>query len=190
MKLVIFLLMAAAAAWGQPAPAEPGLKKGAVIPAFSLPDQDGHKQTLQSLKGPKGLMLVFVRSADWCIYCKVQLVEFEQNLQVLRKQGLGLAVIGAGLAAMPMLPANALPSDPDPAASSPVKETPARDKLGQAASATDLNSVHSTYPSSGEPLLRRSVPEGSFANHGPLPVRTQVLTHGCAGRQWRRTQDG
>ena len=33
---------------------------------------------------------------------------------------------------MPMLPANALPSDPDSAASSPVKETPARDKLGQA----------------------------------------------------------
>ena len=33
---------------------------------------------------------------------------------------------------MPTLPANALPSDPDPAASSPVKETPARDKLGSA----------------------------------------------------------
>ena len=41
-------------------------------------------------------------------------------------------MIGAGLAAMPMLPAGAQPSDPDPAASSPIKETPARDKLGQA----------------------------------------------------------
>ena len=41
-------------------------------------------------------------------------------------------MIGAGLAAMPMLPAGAQPSDPDPAASSPIKETSARDKLGQA----------------------------------------------------------
>ncbi len=48
------------------------------------------------------------------------------------QQGLSLAVIGAGLAAMPMLPASAQPSDPDPIASSPVKETAARDKLGQA----------------------------------------------------------
>jgi hypothetical protein len=25
--------------------------------------------------GPKGLMLVFYRSADWCPYCKTQLAE-------------------------------------------------------------------------------------------------------------------
>jgi hypothetical protein len=32
---------------------------------FSLADQDGRTQTLRSLTGPKGLMLVFYRSADW-----------------------------------------------------------------------------------------------------------------------------
>jgi cytochrome oxidase Cu insertion factor (SCO1/SenC/PrrC family) len=43
----------------------PGVKTGAIIPAFSLPDQHGKPQTLASLRGPKGLMLVFFRSADW-----------------------------------------------------------------------------------------------------------------------------
>jgi len=35
------------------------------IPAFSLPDQNGTVQTLASLTGPKGALLVFYRSADW-----------------------------------------------------------------------------------------------------------------------------
>ena len=37
----------------------------AKIPDFSLPDQNGTVQTLQSIAGPKGAMLVFYRSADW-----------------------------------------------------------------------------------------------------------------------------
>jgi hypothetical protein len=35
------------------------------VPDFSLPDQNGKMQTLQSIMGPKGAMLVFIRSADW-----------------------------------------------------------------------------------------------------------------------------
>ncbi len=38
---------------------------GERIPAFELPDQNGNTQTFESLRGPKGLVLVFVRSADW-----------------------------------------------------------------------------------------------------------------------------
>ncbi len=33
--------------------------------AFDLPDQSGHHQTLASVAGPNGTMLVFFRSADW-----------------------------------------------------------------------------------------------------------------------------
>jgi len=40
---------------------EPGQK----IPSFELADQHGKRQNLASLAGPKGLMLAFVRSADW-----------------------------------------------------------------------------------------------------------------------------
>ena len=42
-----------------------GPSPGQQAASFSLPDQDGRTRTLQSLMGPKGLMLVFFRSADW-----------------------------------------------------------------------------------------------------------------------------
>jgi cytochrome oxidase Cu insertion factor (SCO1/SenC/PrrC family) len=32
---------------------------------FQLADQFGRQQTLKTLAGPKGTMLVFIRSADW-----------------------------------------------------------------------------------------------------------------------------
>jgi hypothetical protein len=42
-----------------------GPQVGERVPDFSLPDQDGRVRTLQSLMGERGLMLVFLRSADW-----------------------------------------------------------------------------------------------------------------------------
>ena len=42
-----------------------GPQVGARVPDFSLTDQSGHTQTLQSIMGPRGAMLVFQRSADW-----------------------------------------------------------------------------------------------------------------------------
>ncbi len=38
---------------------------GQHIPDFEAVDQHGDRQTFDSLKGPNGLLLVFVRSADW-----------------------------------------------------------------------------------------------------------------------------
>lgn len=42
-----------------------GPEMGTRVPAFSLQDQFGQTQTLKSVMGAKGLMLVFFRSADW-----------------------------------------------------------------------------------------------------------------------------
>lgn len=42
-----------------------GPNAGATIPRFSLKDQNGKAQTLRTLAGPSGTMLVFYRSADW-----------------------------------------------------------------------------------------------------------------------------
>ncbi len=42
-----------------------GLGVGQKAPAFSAHDQFGHEQDLVTLKGPKGTVLLFVRSADW-----------------------------------------------------------------------------------------------------------------------------
>jgi hypothetical protein len=42
-----------------------GLAIGLRAPAFSLRDQFGHPQDLQTLKAPQGTVLLFFRSADW-----------------------------------------------------------------------------------------------------------------------------
>ena len=42
-----------------------GPQVGELVPDFHLPDQTGTIQTLRSIMGPKGAMLVFLRSADW-----------------------------------------------------------------------------------------------------------------------------
>ena len=38
---------------------------GEKIPFFRAPDQHGEMQDFDSIRGPKGAMIVFFRSADW-----------------------------------------------------------------------------------------------------------------------------
>ena len=42
-----------------------GPQVGERVPDFSLPDQTGRVRDLQSIMGPRGAMIVFLRSADW-----------------------------------------------------------------------------------------------------------------------------
>jgi uncharacterized lipoprotein YbaY len=42
-----------------------GPQVGQQVPAFSLRDQSGKVWTRESIAGPKGAVLVFIRSADW-----------------------------------------------------------------------------------------------------------------------------
>jgi hypothetical protein len=42
-----------------------GPNVGESVPEFRLQDQNGAAQTLRSILGPKGALLVFYRSADW-----------------------------------------------------------------------------------------------------------------------------
>jgi len=42
-----------------------GPQVGEHVPDFTLKDQNGKTWTLQSIMGPKGVMIVFYRSADW-----------------------------------------------------------------------------------------------------------------------------
>ena len=37
----------------------------AAIPSVALPDQSGKVRKFEDIRGPKGAMLVFYRSADW-----------------------------------------------------------------------------------------------------------------------------
>lgn len=59
-----YALMAALALGGNAA-IHTGPEIGAKLPNFQAADQYGKTRTLSSLMGPKGLMLVVYRSADW-----------------------------------------------------------------------------------------------------------------------------
>ncbi len=45
--------------------AQTGVAIGERIPDFVAPDQNGRMMDFEAIRGPKGAMLVFVRSADW-----------------------------------------------------------------------------------------------------------------------------
>jgi hypothetical protein len=42
-----------------------GLEIGQRAPSFALTDQFGHEESNETLKGSKGTVLLFFRSADW-----------------------------------------------------------------------------------------------------------------------------
>ena len=61
-------------------PALAAAQVGKAFPVeLSLEDENGQVQTLESLRGDKGTVLVFVRSADWCPYCQVQLLDLKSD---------------------------------------------------------------------------------------------------------------
>jgi hypothetical protein len=63
--LMVALAAGAGAQEAQVAIDSLGPQVGAPVPAFSGVDQFNRPQTLQSVAGPEGAMLVFFRSADW-----------------------------------------------------------------------------------------------------------------------------
>jgi len=73
--------------------AEMGLKVGARIPAFTATSDTGAVSDFNSLKGTKGLTLVFFRSADWCPFCKAQLMDLNTIAADLSARGYPLAAL-------------------------------------------------------------------------------------------------
>lgn len=55
---------------------------------LSAPDQHGQMQTLDGLLGDKGAAIFFVRSADWCPFCKRQLGDINDRLAEFKALGL------------------------------------------------------------------------------------------------------
>ena len=71
MLAMFFIGMTTGTAWAQTPTrtkidvSKLGPQVGERVPDFSLQDQNGKTWTPKSIMGPKGAMLVFVRSADW-----------------------------------------------------------------------------------------------------------------------------
>lgn len=66
---------------------------GESIDIGSLSDQTGTARDLASLSGENGLVLMFVRSADWCPYCQAQMIEINGSLAEIESRGYAMATI-------------------------------------------------------------------------------------------------
>lgn len=70
-----------------PSYANATVKVGDMVPTIKLYDQYGGQRMWDDLKGEKGVVLVFFRSADWCPYCQAQLIDLRNNKEKFEKAG-------------------------------------------------------------------------------------------------------
>jgi peroxiredoxin len=72
----------------------PGPEVGSVFPdELKLQDQSGKTQSLKALMGKKGVAVFFVRSADWCPFCKRQLADANAHLAEFKQLGLNVVSV-------------------------------------------------------------------------------------------------
>ena len=98
MRSLVFTLAAVAAVLISPAAAlaasaNLGPAVGTKAPALAATNAAGAPASLRDLAGPRGLVLVFVRSARWCPYCQTQLIDLRQAQDALKAKGYGLAAL-------------------------------------------------------------------------------------------------
>src|SRR4051794_11189922 len=87
-------LLALSVAWAQSPWAPPGPEVGAVFPdELKLQDQSGKQQSLKALMGKNGIAVFFVRSADWCPFCKRQLADANGHLAEFKALGLNMVSV-------------------------------------------------------------------------------------------------
>jgi len=80
-------------ALSQEAAAGFGPATGARAPDFSLPDADGVTRVLADIAGPRGVVIFFNRSLDWCPICIAQTIELQGAAEAFEAAGWGLAVL-------------------------------------------------------------------------------------------------
>jgi len=105
LLLIAFLSTSALRAADTPAPAAeatppaaktftmPGLGIGESAPDFTLSDAAGKDVSLKALLKTSKVVLVFVRSADWCPFCRKQLQDLQTSLPEIEATGATLIAI-------------------------------------------------------------------------------------------------
>lgn len=71
----------------------PGLKVGAKAIDFTLKNSVGEDVALGALLQKGKVALVFVRSAEWCPFCRRQLQDLEKNLKDIEATGVQIVAI-------------------------------------------------------------------------------------------------
>lgn len=68
-----------------------GVQVGSVLPSdVVLEDQNSESKSFKDLMGKNGMVLFFYRSADWCPYCKAQLIDLRNNREKFEREGVSL----------------------------------------------------------------------------------------------------
>jgi len=87
-------LFAVSMSWAQSVWVPPGPAVGTVFPdELNLQDQSGKQQNLKSVMGKNGVAVFFVRSADWCPFCKRQLVDTNGHLAEFKALGINVVSV-------------------------------------------------------------------------------------------------
>lgn len=87
MIRTLFLALLAVAAFSPSAASAKGVDIGKTIPPITAKDQNGKEQSFDSLKGTKGITLVFIRSVEWCPFCQRQMIELSENAAKFKEAG-------------------------------------------------------------------------------------------------------
>ena len=95
MTTLVILGTAGSSPWTRTTGAETNtvLRPGTSLATVSALDQHGQPRALRSVVGTHGALVTFLRSADWCPSCKVQLVQLEAVRDRLAERGYGLAAL-------------------------------------------------------------------------------------------------
>ena len=71
-----------------------GPRVGTVAPRIeALQDQNGKPRELMALAGPKGVVLMFFRSARWCPFCQAQLIAMNEGAAEIEKRGYKIVAV-------------------------------------------------------------------------------------------------
>lgn len=71
-----------------------GPKVGATVPhPVTAADQTGKRRDLASIAGRKGVILLFSRSLDWCVYCKAEARDWNGHVKAARAIGYSVAIL-------------------------------------------------------------------------------------------------
>jgi peroxiredoxin len=70
-----------------------GLAIGESAPAFTLTDQNGNEVSLEQLLAKGPVAVVFHRSVDWCLYCKLQMLQLQRIKKEIEAAGAQVVAI-------------------------------------------------------------------------------------------------
>jgi len=77
-----------------PKPVDAGIEVGIAAPvAMEIRGSGGAQTTLADEMGKNGMVLFLVRSADWCPFCKAQMVRTDEIRGAIEAKGYALAVL-------------------------------------------------------------------------------------------------